>query len=99
MRKFKLIWMLWPSFVVAGIANSLFFAVFDPHDLIAFGEPLHAGRIAIYSVGFFAFWTVAISSNALGSFLQRSTAEVNQYPFDPAERPSGCPKGEEERCG
>lgn len=76
-KKFQMIWILWPSFVVAGVANSLFFAVFDPHDLLPFGEPIHAGRIAVYSVGFFAFWAVAMSSNALDRFLQKSAAEVN----------------------
>jgi len=93
------IWsILWPSFVVAGVANSLFFAVFDPDDLLAFGEPVQASRIAIYSIGFFAFWAVAVCSNGLDRFLQRSATEVNHSPFDPEQRPA-YPKGDEERSG
>ena len=98
MKNLQILWILWPSFVVAGVSNSLFFAVFDPHDLLPFGEPVHAGRIAIYSIGFFAFWAVALCSNALDRFLQTSAAEVNQCPFDPAQRSPGCPKGDQGGC-
>ena len=96
MNKLRFIWMLWPSFLVAGIANSIFFTVFDPHELVAFGEPLRSSRIAIYSIGFFAFWAVASASNAMDRFLQKDAAQVNQCPCDPA-CPSGTPTGENER--
>lgn len=36
----KLIWILWPSFVVAGIAEALFFTLIDPQELYLFGEPV-----------------------------------------------------------
>jgi hypothetical protein len=95
----KLIWLLWPSFLVAGIGNAVFFTVFDPEHLAAFGEPVHVSRIAVHSIGFFAFWAMTITSNALVAFLQRPADDVNQCPFDPVRRPAGCPQGEEERCG
>lgn len=99
MKSPQFAWILWPSFIVAGFANAVFFTVFDPQDLIAFGEPVRAGRIAIYSIGFFAFWAVTAASAAMSLFLQKTAAQVNQCPFEPAQRPPGCPKGEEERCG
>lgn len=74
----KLIQILWPSFVVAGVAEALFFTAFDPHDLHLFGEPLEASRTTIYSVGFLAFWLVAAVSSALTIFFQRTAAEINR---------------------
>ena len=74
----KLIQILWPSFVVAGVAEALFFTVFDPHDLHPFGEPIQASRTTLYSVGFLAFWLVAAISSALTIFFQRTAAEINR---------------------
>ena len=49
----------------------LFFAIFDPRDLALFGEPLAWSRQAIYTVGFFFFWSTCAASAALAVFLQR----------------------------
>lgn len=65
-------WMqiLWPSFLVGGIAEGLFFTLFDPVELHFFGQPHELSRIAVYTVGFFAFWLVAAVSSALTSYLR-----------------------------
>jgi len=42
----RIIWVLWPSFLVAGIAEGLFFTVIDPQELYLFGEPVHLSKIA-----------------------------------------------------
>jgi len=87
------IWILWPSFVVAGIAEAVFFTLFDPADLRLFGAPLAASRTAVYTLGFFLFWLFAAASSAFTCFLQRSSAEINNLcPLEPAGRPPGCPK-------
>lgn len=72
MQAKTLIWILWPSFIVAGAAEGLFFTLFDPQDLYLFGEPLEASRTTIYSVGFFLFWGFAAASSALTCFFQRA---------------------------
>ena len=41
-----LIWILWPSFIVAGIAEGIFFTLFDPTDLTLFDAPIQASRRA-----------------------------------------------------
>ncbi|MCE9570045.1 MAG: hypothetical protein K8R10_08595 [Rhodocyclales bacterium] len=74
----KIFWVLWPSFLVAGIAEGLFFTVIDPQELYLFGEPVHLSKIATYSVGFFGFWAVCAASSLMTCFLQRSAAEVNK---------------------
>lgn len=87
------IWILWPSFVVAGVAEAVFFTLFDPADLHMFGEPFAASRMAVYTLGFFAFWGFAAASSAFTCFLQRSAADINRMcPLEPTSRPPGCPK-------
>jgi hypothetical protein len=91
----KAIWVLWPSFIIGGAAESLFFTLFDPMELHLFGEPTSLSRITIYSGGFFAFWAFAAASSAFTCFLQRSADEINRCPLIPVERPHGCPKRED----
>jgi hypothetical protein len=74
----RLIWILWPSFIVGGIAEGVFFTLIDPQELYLFGEPVHWSATAVYSVGFFMFWMVAAASSAFTCFLQRSAVEVNE---------------------
>jgi hypothetical protein len=89
----KAIWILWPSFIVGGAAETVFFTLFDPMDLHLFGEPL--GRMAVYSGGFLAFWAFAAASSAFTCFLQRTADEINRCPLPPRHRPEGCPKRED----
>jgi hypothetical protein len=86
-----LIYILWPSFIVAGAAEALFFTVFDPQELTFFGQPIAASRTAMYSVGFFLFWAFAAASSALTCFFQRTSAEVNRDALTPEEGPPGLP--------
>ncbi len=65
----RLLRMLWPSFLVAGVAETLFFAFFDPFDLHFLGAPLEMSRVAIYTIGFFGFWGLGFASAALSAFL------------------------------
>lgn len=52
------LWMriLWPSFLVAIIAEGLFFSLFDPRDLLQLGGLPGLPPIAGYTIGFFFFW-------------------------------------------
>jgi E3 ubiquitin-protein ligase DOA10 len=75
----RLMWILWPAFLVAGIGTAVFFTVFDPVELRFFGDVVEsASRTAVYSLGFFLFWALAAASSALTCYLQRSSAEVNR---------------------
>ena len=87
--------VLWPSFVVGGIGEVIFFTAFDPKELYLFGEPSSLSRLAVYSIGFFLSWAFAAASSAFTCFLNRSAAEVNRCPLPPVARPEGCPKRED----
>lgn len=93
------IWILWPSFIIGGVAEALFFTLFDPMDLHVFGEPVAVSRTAAYTLGFFGFWAFAAASSAFTCFLQRSAVEINRLcPLEPPARPVGCPKREAGGC-
>lgn len=68
----RLIHILWPSFVVGGIAEALFFTLIDPQQIYLFGEPVYWSPTAIYSVGFFAFWAICAASSLLTCFIQNN---------------------------
>ena len=87
----RLMWVMWPAFLMAGVAEAIFFTVFDPFDLHFFGEPLELSRSAIYTIGFFGFWGLGIASSTLTVFLERSPWDVNRCPLEPTDRPPGCP--------
>lgn len=90
----RLIHILWPSFLVAGIADIVFTSLFDPLEIMYRGEALIEHRLAAYSVGFFVFWGLGIASSALTCYFQRGADEINRCPLKPAQRPAGCPKRE-----
>jgi hypothetical protein len=92
----RLGWVLWPSFLMACVAELAFFGLFDPADLHLFGVPTEAGRMTVYTIGFFAFWVIGAASSAITVFLAQSPFEVNRCTLEATERPLGCPKRCEE---
>ena len=79
----RLMSILWPSFIAAGIATAVFFTVFDPMELQLLGYHVEVGRTAAYSIGFFGFWLLGALSSGLTCFFQRSAAEVNRRSLPP----------------
>jgi hypothetical protein len=65
-----LIWILWPSFLMAGAGTVLLFLLIDPVDL-RFVGPLELGRKAGYTLGFFFLWALAAASSAFTTWFQR----------------------------
>ena len=97
----RLMWILWPAFLAAGVAETVFFTLFDPFDLHFFGTPLDLSREAIYTLGFFGFWLLAITSSALTLFLEGSRREFDQSDHghrNGGVRPAGCPMPDDAQC-
>lgn len=90
----RIMWVFWPAFLMAGIAEMVFFSVFDPADLHVFGATVEVSRQAIYTIGFFLFWMLCAGSSALTVFLERSPWETHRCPLDAQGRPVGCPRRE-----
>jgi hypothetical protein len=88
----RLMWIVWPAFLVAGILDALVFTFVDPQDLRWFGQPVALSRLGVYTVGFFLFWLIAMISSALTTLLSMSPFEVNRCPFPADDRPGSCAK-------
>lgn len=90
----RMMWIIWPGFLVACVLEALVFAMVDPQDLQWLGQPMEYSRQAVYTVAFFVFWTVAMIASGLTTLLSMSPFEVNRCPLPANERPDGCPKQE-----
>lgn len=99
----RLMWVIWPAFAVAAVAEAVFFTVFDPFDLHFFGTPLELSREAMYTLGFFGFWGLGIASSTLTAFLERSRSELERGPLGGAEKFADATRDEvgsdARRCG
>lgn len=87
----RLLWIAWPAFLAACALELLVFAFVDPMELQWSGRVVGLSRQAVYTASFFAFWAVCMVACGLSSLLRMAPSEVNECPFDPSQRPSGCP--------
>ena len=64
-------WMfiLWPSFLMAGVMEMVVFAMVDPQDLHLFNQSIDLPRQGIYTLSFFIFWIICAASSCLSLFL------------------------------
>jgi hypothetical protein len=93
----RLMWIMWPAFLVAAMLEMVVFAFVDPSDLHWFGSPLAISREAVYTLAFFVFWVAAMVASALTALLTLSPFEVNRCPIPVDERPLDCAKNKS--CG
>lgn len=62
----RVLCILWPAFVMAGVLDALVFVVVDPLSLSWWGaEPLDWSRSAVYTVTFFIFWGGIATASAM----------------------------------
>lgn len=71
--------ILWPSFLVAIMAEGFFFSLFDPVDLLLVGGHVDLPPIAAYTIGFFFFWSFCSLAAMLSCYLLWT--EDGQPPF------------------
>ena len=64
-----IIWVLWPAFIAAGIAEIVFFTVIAPQQLYLFGQPVALPAMPTYSIGFLLFWGICAGSSLLSWFM------------------------------
>lgn len=61
--------VLWPSFLVAIVAEGFFFSLFDPSELSFVGNEPDLTPMAAYTIGFFFFWTFCALASMLTCYL------------------------------
>jgi hypothetical protein len=75
MKRRSLMLILWPSFLMAGVASAVVFALIDPLDVAIFGY-FRPNRDVLYAAGFFFFWLIAALSSLLTLFMLPSKQEA-----------------------
>ena len=82
----RAMWIVWPSFLVAGLLEVLVFAAVDPSDLAHLQEQgwSHTG---FYTVAFFAFWAAVAAASTLSLWL---AGVFGPAADEAAARPSGA---------
>jgi len=81
----RLMWVLWPSFLVAIAMDGVLFSTLDPLELSYGGEALFDNRMAAYTVAFFVFWLFAAGSSALTCYLQSTLRSGGNCPPSAAQ--------------
>ena len=71
-------WVLWPSFLAAGIGVGIIFTLVDPQELTILGQPLLGSRLAVYTLGFFVLWAICAMASALSCFLLATSREADR---------------------
>ncbi len=61
--------ILWPSFLVAIMAEGCFFSLFDAHELLHLTGRVDSPPIAAYTLGFFFFWLFGALASMLTYYL------------------------------
>ncbi len=70
--------VLWPAFLMAGVLETLVFAVVDPGSLHWFGgAPIDWPPLAVYTVTFFVFWAVIAAAGFISQVLACSERDIN----------------------
>ena len=69
MLKQRLMCIVWPAFIVAGILEMVVFAVIDPIDIHWMSEGFDLSRQGFYTLAFFVFWGVTMLASGLSVFL------------------------------
>ena len=65
--------VIWISFLCAAIGTMLFFALFDPVELLlVFDEDLSIDHDVGYAAGFFFFWLLTLICSGVTAFLVRT---------------------------
>jgi hypothetical protein len=76
--KQRILQILWPAFLMAGVLEMLVFAVVDPGDLHWFGaQPVDLSPRAIYTLSFLIFWGVIATAGALTQLLELTAKDLN----------------------
>lgn len=78
-RRERVMAVLWPAFLMAGVMEMLVFAFVDPSQLQLFGGArLDWSPTAVYTVAFFLFWGVIAMAAALTELLEVGADELNR---------------------
>ena len=68
----KILGIAWPAFLSACLLELLLFGLFDPEEMLRYGQPAGLSRLALQTAAFFVFWLACAASSALTALLMSS---------------------------
>jgi hypothetical protein len=71
----RVVAILWPSFVTAGIATVLFTTAFDPAVIFV---DYDISRLGIYTICFFLFWAFGAATSTASCYFLKPCETVNR---------------------
>lgn len=74
----KIVSVLWPSFLTAGVATILFFDAFDPQLIVSVSGYGEISRLGGYTIGFFLFWILTSTSCALTCYFRKPCSNIGK---------------------
>lgn len=81
----RVLCVLWPSFLMAGVLEMLVFSLVDPGSLQWFGGvPVEWPPQAVYTIAFLVFWLVVSTAGALTQVLTTLPDEPETLPRRPS---------------
>ena len=79
----RVVAILWPSFITAGIATVLFTTAFDPAVIFI---DYDISRLGIYTICFFLFWSLGATTATLTCYFLKPCATINKVSQDKAKK-------------
>lgn len=79
----RVVAILWPSFITAGIATILFTTAFDPVVILI---DYDISRMASYTICFFLFWLFGVITAAATCYFLKPCAAFNKAQQDKARQ-------------
>jgi hypothetical protein len=70
--------VLWPAFLMAIVAEGVFFSMIDPRELQIVAEWLRESRVAAYTVAFFLFWLLFAGSSGITYLLAHGVGTASR---------------------
>ena len=71
--------ILWPAFIMAGVLEMLVFVLVDPSSLHGLdGEQLPLSATAVYTLAFFLFWAVIAMAGVMTRLLEGDPEHINR---------------------
>jgi len=76
MNKRRVLLIIWPSFVIAGLIEMLVFTAAHPDDMKGFGGMLtEMSATGVYTLAFFSFWLLCALGSAMTLMLSPPAAD------------------------
>lgn len=86
--------VLWPSFLLAGIATIVFFTLIDPFTLIEYHGAAPFSRSAAYNLGFFGFWVLTGAASLATLYFLSSNIPLRKHIDDASEDSRSTSRGD-----